>query len=100
MPEHALREQRLEAMRRRGYLVLCACSVAVHAVIAVGELPQGNWRAAAVAVLSAALLPAVLSRRVSAHRLDVLVVWCANIGPLTFCGISTRAVWPWGRGSR
>lgn len=84
MPEHALREQRLEAMRRRGYLVLCACSVAVHAAIAVGELPQGNWRAAAVAVLSAALLPAVLSRRVSAHRLDVLVVWCANIGATYF----------------
>lgn len=84
MPEYALRERRLEALRRRGYLVLCACSVAVHAAIAAGELPQGNWRAALVAVLSAALLPAVLSRRVSAHRLDVLVVWCANIGASYF----------------
>lgn len=84
MPENALRERRLEAMRRRGYLVLCGCSVAVHAVIAVGELPQGNGRAALVAVLSATLLPAVLSQRVSAHRLDTLVVWCANIGAIYF----------------
>ncbi len=84
MPENALRERRLEATRRRGYLVLCGCSVAVHAAIATGELPQGNWRAALVAVLSAALLPAVLSRSVSAQRLDTLVVWCANIGASYF----------------
>ncbi|GGO27571.1 GGDEF domain-containing protein [Deinococcus humi] len=84
MPENTLRERRLEATRRRGYLVLCACSVAVHAAIAAGELPQGNWRAALVAVLSAALLPAVLSRSVSAQRLDTLVVWCANIGATYF----------------
>jgi diguanylate cyclase (GGDEF)-like protein len=84
MPEHTLRERKLEATRRRGYLVLCACSVAVHAAIATGELPQGNWRAGLVAVLSAALLPAVLSRRVSAQGLDTLVVWCANIGASYF----------------
>lgn len=80
MPENALRERLLEATRRRGYLVLCACSVAVHAAISTRELPHGNWRAATVALLSAALLPAILSRRVSAQRLDTLVVWCANIG--------------------
>ncbi|CAM3361202.1 GGDEF domain [Deinococcus saxicola] len=84
MPENALCERMLEATRRRGYLVLCACSVAVHAAISTRELPHGNWRAAAVALLSAALLPAILSRRVSAQRLDTLVVWCANIGASYF----------------
>ncbi|WP_075832364.1 GGDEF domain-containing protein [Deinococcus marmoris] len=84
MPENALRERMLEATRRRGYLVLCACSVAVHSAIATRELPHGNWRAALVALLSAALLPAILSRRVSAQRLDTLVVWCANIGASYF----------------
>ncbi|QFP75752.1 diguanylate cyclase [Deinococcus sp. AJ005] len=84
MPENALRERMLEATRRRGYLVLCACSVAVHSAIATRELPHGNWRAAMLALLSAALLPAILSRRVSAQRLDTLVVWCANIGASYF----------------
>ncbi|WP_281173645.1 sensor domain-containing diguanylate cyclase [Deinococcus frigens] len=84
MSESALREQRLEAARRRGYLVLCACSVAIHAAIAAQELPHGNWRAALVALLSAALLPAILSRQVSAQRLDTLVVWAANLGAAYF----------------
>lgn len=91
MPDSAARQQQIDATRRRGYVALCLGASFVQIVLAVTEWPRGNWLPIPGALISLALLVAVLNPRVSLQRIDQLLGLAADVGAvLTIWSISLK----------